>query len=145
MLSKFKKEITGFSLSFRIVFSILFFVYLGFWSVTIYLSNIQIKSNLEPVFPVAPQDSEEYRNLAESMLGGQGFSQNGKVDTLRAPGYPAFVALFKYLTGSYFVVTLVQIFLVFTSALIIRRLGILFHSEKGGEIASIFSLLIRLF
>ena len=43
--------------------------------------------------------------------------------------------------NSYFVVTLAQIFLVFSSVIIIRRLGALFHSHKVGEVASTIFLL----
>lgn len=121
---------------FKYLLCISFFIYIGFWLFTIYLANIQKQRNLEPVLPVVPQDSEEYRNLAESLIQHHSFAQNGVTDTLRSPGYPTFVAFFKTITGSYFAVTLAQILLVFLSALVIRKLGILFHSIQAGEIAA---------
>lgn len=141
MINKIKNEINGFSNWFKWTLYVLFFIYLGTWLFTIYLSNIQEANNLKPILPVVPQDSEEYRNLAESLLVNKEFSQHGQSDTLRAPGYPSFVAFFKYIGQSYFAVSLVQILLALFSAIIIRRLGIYFHSKQTGEIAAVMFLL----
>jgi len=116
-------------------------VYLIFWLFTIYLSNIQKVSGLEPVLPVTPQDGEGYISLVQSILEGNGFSSGNQINTLRSPGYPAFVALIKYTTGSYFSVTLIQILLVFYCAVLIRKLGILFDSGRAGEVAASFFIL----
>lgn len=121
--------------------AIVFTVYLVFWAFTIYLSSVQHERHLQPVLPVIPQDSEEYRNLAESMLTGHGFSQHNKIDTLRSPGYPSFVAVLTGVTGSYFTVTFVQIILIFSSALVMRKLGVFFHSRKVGEIVAVLFLI----
>jgi len=134
-------EKENFSKWFKTLFYAVFVFYIISWLFTIYLSNIQIKNGLEPVLPVVPKDSEEYKNLADSMLLGRGFYQDGQFDTLRAPGYPTFVASLKYVGGSYFLVTLIQILLVFFSVIIIRRLGAVFYSEKAGEMAGAIFLL----
>lgn len=135
------KEIKNLSKWFKILYFILFAAYISAWLFTIHLSNLQKDIHLRPILPVVQQDSEEYYNLSESIISGEGFVQNGVADTLRLPGYPSFVALLKYITGSYFAVTLAQIILVFLSALIIRRLGIFFRSQKAGEIAALFFLI----
>ena len=92
-------------------------VYISFWFFTIHLSNIQKAKNYEPVLPVIAGDSQEYQILTESILAGKGFAMDEKIETLRTPGYPLFVALFKTLGQTYFLVTLLQILMVFISAL----------------------------
>ena len=135
------KEINSFSKWFKIVFFCVFVIYIFAWLFTIYLANIQKATNLEPILPVVPQDSEEYNELAESIIQNQSFYSDGEINTLRSPGYPFFVAILKVVSGSYFLVTFVQILLVFGSVVIIRRLGALFHSHKVGEIAGIIFIL----
>src|SRR5680860_1397189 len=142
-------EKENFSKWFKVLFCVAFIFYITSWLFTIYLSGIQKSSNLEPILPVMSEDGEEYRSLTESILSGTGFSQNGEIDTLRSPGYPSFLAFSKYVTGSYFTATLLQIFLVFFSDIIIRRLDKLFYINKSkneggkrvGEIAASLFLL----
>ena len=141
MPTQIKREIGSFSRWFRVSFFILFILYFALWLFTIYLSNSQETRNLKPILPVMPQDSEEYERLSESLINGRGFMQYGEVETLRTPGYPSFLALFKYTGQSYFAATLAQVILVFFSGILIRRLGILFHSTRTGEIAAVFFLL----
>lgn len=136
MLQKIKNEIKEFTPWFKILIGVAFIVYLVSWAFTIYLSRVQVRENLEPVLPVATMDSTEYRNLSESMLSGNGFAQNGNVDTLIAPGYPFFISIFKYICGTFFLATLSQIILVFISAILIRRLGVHFYSKLTGEISA---------
>lgn len=126
----------SFSRWFRILFCLSFCLYIALWVWTIYLSEFQKANALEPVLPVIPQDSQEYHWLSESIINNHTFSQRGEEDTLRAPGYPFFIATFKYITNFYFTVTLIQIILVFFSAIIIRKLGEKFHSAVTGEIAA---------
>lgn len=140
-LSKIKQETEDFSKWFKIALVALLVIYVSFWFFTIYLHNVQKEKQLEPVLPIIAEDSEEYDQLSRSILSGQGFSRNGNIETLRTPGYPLFVSLFKVIGGSYFVVTFVQILLVFTSVFIIRRIGIFFVSKKVGEISSLLFLI----
>lgn len=141
MFLKIKKELTDFSVWFKWAFCILFFIYIACWFFTIYISVFQVKNNITPVLPVMPKDSEEYRDLTESIIQNHNFYYDGKISTVRAPGYPFFVAVIKTLGRSYFAVTLIQILLVFLSAIIIRRLGTLFLSKKAGELASLLFLI----
>ena len=141
VILKIKNEIDSFSKWFKILLVILFGIYLSFWIFTIHLSNIQKTSQIGPVLPVLAEDSEGYARLAQSIISGNGFSQNGRTETLRTPGYPFFVALIKTIGQSYFVVTFFQILLVFISSLIIRRIGIIFSSKKVGELASFLFLI----
>lgn len=134
-------ELMGFSVWFKRAIYILIFIYVACWFFTIYLSAFQIKNNITPVLPVMPKDSEEYRDLTESIIQNHNFYYDGKISTVRAPGYPFFTAVIKIFSGSYFAVTLIQILLVFLSAIIIRRLGMLFFSQKSGELAALLFLI----
>ncbi len=138
---KLRQEAKDFSPWFKAAVAFLALVYLGFWFFTIHLSFIEKERGFEPVLPAASKDSHEYVLFAESLLSGNGLSMNGRIETLRTPGYPVFVALIKTVGRSYFAVTLIQIILVFASALIIRRIGILFSSTRVGEIAAILLLI----
>lgn len=133
----FKKEFFGFSRWFRTVLIILFFLYVGMWGFTIYLSHIQQSENLSPAFPVVPGDSTEYYELSQSIIHGQGFARGRNLETLRAPGYPAFVALGLTFGGSYFVITFLQIIITFAAALVTRKIGEKFTSRTVGEIAAL--------
>lgn len=79
--------------------------------------------------------------MSESLINGSGLSIYGHIETLRGPGYPLFTAIIKTMGRSYFAVTLVQIFLVFGSALVIRRIGVLFSGKTVGEIAATLLLI----
>jgi 4-amino-4-deoxy-L-arabinose transferase-like glycosyltransferase len=141
LLKKFKLEIREFSLWFKIAIIILGIIYLSLWFFTIYLSNIQKERNINPILPSAPKDSVEYVILSESLINDHSLSFNGRIETLRTPGYPLFVSTTKTVTGSYFGVTFVQIILVFMTAVIIRKIGLLFSSRQVGEIAAILLLI----
>ena len=126
------------------LFKILFFsisvVYFLFWLFIIHLSNIQKTQGINPLLPVLREDSQEYANLSDSIISGKSFVLDGKAETLRAPGYPSFVAIFKPF-GGYFTVTFIQIILVFLISILIRKIGILFFSKKVGEMSAIIFLL----
>ena len=141
MLEKIEAEFKSFSPLFRVTFYVLFCIYLSTWLFSIHLANVQKQAGLEPVLPIMAKDSEEYRGLIESVLDGEGLSEDGKVSTLRTPGYMFFAATIKMVGKSYFVVTLIQIILVFLSAILIRRLGLFFVNNKVGEIAAFVFLL----
>ncbi|MEK9184812.1 MAG: glycosyltransferase family 39 protein [Patescibacteria group bacterium] len=134
------KEIRDWSKLFKILFFSIFIIYFLLWLFTIHLSNIQKTQGISPTLPVLREDSQEYANLSESIISGNGFVLNEKAETLRAPGYPAFVAIFKSF-GGYFTVTFIQIILVFLISILIRKIGILFFSRKVGEMSSIIFLL----
>ncbi|TSC70624.1 MAG: hypothetical protein CEO12_204 [Parcubacteria group bacterium Gr01-1014_46] len=136
MFSKLKKEIDSLSPWFKIVLIVMAFIYLGLWFYTIKLSSNQTVKNFEPVLPTAPKDSHEYVLLSQSLMRGDGLSSNGRIETLRMPGYPLFVGILKTVGRSYFVVTFVQILLVFVTILILRRIGIVFSGNKVGEISA---------
>ncbi len=140
-LSKLKQEINQLSGWFKVVLIVTFVLYVSLWFFTIHLSNIQKAKGLEPLLPGASKDSQGYVLLSDSIIHGNGFSTDGRPETLRTPGYPVFAAIIRVLGGSYFAVTLVQIFLVFGSALVVRRIGILFSSRTVGEIAATLLLI----
>ena len=81
MIKVLENEINGFSKWFRWAFYALFFVYLGVWLFTIHLANIQKQNSLEPVLPIMPKDSEEYKELTESIIDNFEFANGGKYGT----------------------------------------------------------------
>ena len=141
ILLKLKQEVNTFSKWFKILFFVLLVIYISLWFFTIYLSSVEKARKIEPLLPSAPKDSIEYVELSESLTSGHGLSIDGKIETLRVPGYPIFIAVIKTLGRSYFAITLIQILLVFASALIIRRIGILFGGKKVGEISATLLLI----
>jgi len=136
-----KNEIEGFSRWFKAVLVIIFVLYVSLWVFTIRLHALQQAQHITPVLPVLAEDSAEYDSLVESMLQGKGFAMDGKLETLRTPGYPAFVAAIKKVSGSYFAVTFAQILVIFLAAIVVRRIGIRFSSRNVGEVAAILLLL----
>lgn len=141
LLLKLKNEIKDCSVWFKAVLVVSVLVYLSLWFFTIGLSHIQKDSGIEPVLPGASKDSQGYIVLSESLINGDGLSQNGRVETLRGLAYPLFAAIIKTVGMSYFAVTLVQILFVLGSSLVIRRIGMLFSGRLIGEIAAAFFLL----
>src|ERR1700733_14926706 len=135
-----KEKIQSFSQWFKICFCVLFVVYIAFWFFSISLSSVQKSENITPLLPVTYQDSHEYADLAQSIIHTGTFFQNGMSETFRAPGYPFFVAIFSFI-GGYFLVTFIQILLVFLSSLLIRDIGITFCNKKVGELAAFIFLL----
>lgn len=135
MFLKIKKEINDLSFWFKIVLSLTLLVYLAFWVFTVYYSGVQRDKNFEILLPAVADDSIEYKLLSDSLINDGEFLIYGKVETHRSPGYPLFISVVKTIGRSYFAVTLVQIFLVFASVLIVRRIGIHFSSKLVGEIA----------
>ena len=139
-MKQIKEKINSFSKWFKICFCLVFIIYIAFWFFSMHLSVVQKSQNIKPLLPVLYQDSHEYADLAQSLIHDSSFVQNGFSETFRVPGYPFFVAVF-YLVGGYFLVTFIQIFLVFMSAFLIREIGIIFSGKKVGEVAALFFLL----
>jgi len=138
IISVFRKETEIFSKWFKAALVIGAAIYLMAWLFTIYLSSVQESRGITPILPVFSKDSGSYAELSQSIINDHSFVLNGKIETMLTPGYSFFVAVLKVVTGSYFGVTLIQIFLVFGSAIILRRIGQLFMSKQAGEIAAVF-------
>lgn len=133
--------IKSFSKWFKVLFAVMCAVYISLWIFTILLSGVQKENGIEPRLPAAPKDSQGYVDFAESLMQGRGLANaDGRIETLRTPAYPVFVAILRSATGTYFSVTFLQIFIVFASALLIRKIGIVFSADmfgrKVGEIAA---------
>lgn len=133
---RFRNEVRGFSSWFKAALLCVFVLYASFWLFTIRLHAVQQIQHITPALPVVAEDSAEYDALVQSLLQGEGFAMHGQLETLRTPGYPLFVAAIKTIGGSYFAVTFVQIFITLLSALVIRRIGMRFASQRVGEIAA---------
>lgn len=138
IISVFRKEIETFSKWFKITLVVGAVIYFAAWIFTIHLSFVQESAGITPLLPVFSKDSGSYAELSQSIINDHSFVLNGSTETMLTPGYPFFVAVLRVLSGSYFGVTLIQILLVFGSAIILRRIGQLFMSKQAGEIAAIF-------
>lgn len=117
-------------------------IYLPLWLWTIHVHNIQNALGHTPL-PVFSSDSSGYKQLAENLLHYRQFVDvpGGTPQTFRTIGYPFFVASIVFLFKSYFVVTLVQIFLTFISAYFIYKIVERVHSVKWALISSILFVL----
>lgn len=104
---------------------ILFFVFM-------YLQGIS-------VFWDGAQDIRTYGTLAKNIVQfGSFISQNGVTpESWFTPGYPAFLAFFWYLWGSWIPVVLLQIILASVSAVLVYCIGREYFSEKVGFAAGI--------
>lgn len=138
---RLRNEVKSFSRWFTAALFCVFVLYISLWLFTIHLHTVQEAHYITPTLPVLAEDSAEYDALVQSLLHGNGFAMDGKLETLRTPGYPFFVAVIKAISGSYFAVTFVQILITLLSALVIRRIGMRFTSQRVGEIAAAVFLL----
>ncbi|HEY4505692.1 MAG TPA: glycosyltransferase family 39 protein [Candidatus Paceibacterota bacterium] len=136
-----KQDTQDMSKWFRAVVIVCALIYVGLWFFSIHISRVEESRGIYPLLPAAPKDSIEYVKLSESLMSGNGLTMDGRLETLRLPGYPLFVGVIKTVFNSYFAVTLIQIILIFASALVIRRIGILFSGKKVGEIAATIFLI----
>jgi len=140
-IAKIKNEVGSFSRWFTAALFVIFVLYTSLWFLTIHISAEQRAENIQPTLPVVAEDSAEYDALAQSMLHGCGFAMNGQLETLRTPGYPIFVAAIQTIGGSYFAVTFAQILITIMAALVVRRIGMRFASQKVGEVAAVLLLI----
>ncbi len=119
---------------------LLFVAYVGAWGYTIHVAQLERAAGYTPVIPVAEHDSTSYANLAHSILQGHFAERAGEYEYFHTPGYPAFVAVILFLTGSYFVATFIQVLLVFAIALMTYILGTQLASPSVGRWASLLFL-----
>ena len=124
-----------------VTLGILFALYLCGWGYSVQVAHLQQMSGYTPVMPVVDHDSTSYANLTQSILHGHFAEPGEKYEYFHSPGYPAFAAAIYFVTGSYFAVTLVQIALVFATALLTLVLGSTLANDKVGRVASILFLL----
>ncbi|MCR4279616.1 MAG: glycosyltransferase family 39 protein [Candidatus Zambryskibacteria bacterium] len=138
-MGKIKSIFFAMPLWYRWVFGALLVCYISAWIFTMHLSAVQKEKGVLVIMPVlANGDSGEYASLSTSILSGQGFKIDGVEEAFRTPGYPSFIALTRLLSGgSYFTTTLLQIFLVFVSGILIWRIGGIIFSSRTGMVASL--------
>jgi 4-amino-4-deoxy-L-arabinose transferase-like glycosyltransferase len=121
--------------------------YLPFFGHILNLRDIQINNNedVREVLPIFGSDSIGYGLLADSMIEQHSFSGSSdplaKPDTFRTPGYPAILAVFKYIFGSYKYFPLVQILFTILTAIFIYKIGTKIFSESIALIASLLYVL----
>jgi 4-amino-4-deoxy-L-arabinose transferase-like glycosyltransferase len=138
-MRKIRSTILAMPLWYRWVLASLFVCYISAYVFTIHIATTQKERGISPVMPVlANDDSGEYASLSSSILSGQGFTIGGVEYTYRTPGYPAFIAFTRFISGgSYFTTTLFQIFLVFATGILIWRIGSMIFSSRTGMVASL--------
>ncbi len=115
----------------------IFLLYLFMWGVSIWWSGFQ--GTLDKVTPlpfINGGDSLEYKELSESLKNQFSFDYMGHPETFRTPGYPIFIAIISYLSGTYFTVALLQIILLFLTAITINKICLDLGLGKFSYIAS---------
>lgn len=140
-LARVENEWASLSGWFKVALLFAFALYASLWLFTIRINALQQTQGITPTLPVVEEDSAEYDALTQSLLQGKGFAMDGKLETLRTPGYPAFAAAIHKVGGSYFAVTFAQILVIFLAALAVRRIGVRFSSRNIGEAAATLLLL----
>lgn len=119
----------------------LFFIYIPFWFYTIYIHNLQVSTE-NVTLPILGSDSLEYKILAENIVNLKTFSIDGSnFEIFRTPGYPFFIAAIISIYNSYFLVTLVQIFLVLLTTFFIYKISLMFLSHRRSLLISFIFLL----
>lgn len=118
-------------------------VYLPVWFHFQSLVPIQILNGMNERFayPVYGSDSAGYVLLADGILTHRVFTSSEKApfvpETFRTPGYPALLAVFKGITGSYKFFPLFQLVLTILTACLIALMGKKIWSERVGIAAGI--------
>ena len=96
-------------------------------------------------FPVMFGDPEQYIQISRNIFSNNVFSDHFNSpyipNTSRTPGYPIFLALKKSVFGSYLGVSLIQIVLLGTMALMILKIGEKIHSITAGLVAALLFVL----
>ncbi len=124
-----------------LVLAALFAAYLALWGYTVHLAAVEQAAGQVVVVPVMEHDSTSYANLSEALLHGHFAEPGERFEYFHTPGYPAFVAAIRALTGcSYLAVTFVQVLLVFAIALMTVALGTVLWSPAVGLWASLLFL-----
>ena len=104
-------------------------LYLPFFFHLLDLRELQINrgEGLHTVLPIYGSDSIGYGLLADNLLQNGSLAYGGdylhKPDTFRTPGFPAVLAVFKAVSGSYKYFPLLQILFVVGTAFLIYKIG----------------------
>lgn len=116
-------------------------LYVPAFAYTRELAAGQVLRGETSVLPVYNSDSAGYVALADNLVAHARFGTGSIPDTFRTPGYPALLALWKLVFGSYDFFPLLQIALVFGTALLIFLIGRgLFSFGVGAAAAALFTL-----
>lgn len=87
------------------------------------------------IHPVS--DAGAYVRLAENLMNGNGFTDNGSITAYRLPGYPVFLAAVFSISHSIPLVQIVQILIDVCSCFFLFRIGSLLFSAKSGLVAAL--------
>lgn len=90
---------------------------------------------LMDIHPVS--DAGAYVRVADNIINGQGFTDNGSVTAYRLPGYPAFLAGVFSIAHSITLVQILQVLIDVCSCLFLFRIGSQLFSTKAGLIAAL--------
>lgn len=129
------------------------FLVLAFFSVSIYgcfwfyfnsLAKMEVWG-IASSFPVNSGDSSDYATLGDNLLKYHFFSNRTEAPfvptTHRVPGYPFFLAAFKFIFGSYHYFPFIQILMAILTAFLIFKIGQKMGSGTAGFIAGLFYLI----
>ncbi|MCR4311431.1 MAG: glycosyltransferase family 39 protein, partial [Candidatus Taylorbacteria bacterium] len=127
--------------------AVAFVVYISLLFFVVSLGSDQVRAGENPrfVYPVHGSDSAGYVVLADNILEQKVFSQDAispfTPDTFRTPGYPFFLALFKFVFGSYTWFPLIQILCTVGVSFMVLRMGERLFSRTVGMIGAFLYLL----
>ncbi len=106
------------------------------------LSGVEADRGVVETLPVYGSDSSGFVSLADNWLTHGNFGhERGEHETFRTPGYPFMLALWKSVFGSYTYFPLLQILLVYLTAVLLFSLGRFLFSSPVGAVASVLFLI----
>ncbi len=131
-------QIKNYKISILFIFTAMVLaLYLPFFFHLLDLRELQINrgEGLHTVLPIYGSDSIGYGLLADNLLQNGSLAYGGdylhKPDTFRTPGFPAVLAVFKAVSGSYKYFPLLQILFVVGTAFLIYKIGRKFTETVG--------------
>jgi len=124
-------------------------LFLAFFCITIlfvvsfFIFGVNFDKN---IFPVLVGDSKEYIKLAENILNGNGFTLsndflNYEPESLRTPGYPAFLAIILFLFKNQIFISFIQIIMMAFCVVLVYKIALMFFDRKIALLSAIMMIL----
>ncbi|RJQ34499.1 hypothetical protein C4568_02470 [Candidatus Parcubacteria bacterium] len=123
----------------RRVLIALLFVLLIHQASFLYFDHLSAQNPTASAYPIFAGDSATYVEMSESLLVGKGLAgEDGALQRAYPPGYAAFLAVSKAITGSYTFAAIIQIFATLGAAFLIYLMTLKFVSRGWAIAAAMF-------